>query len=96
MLTRINECHVGLELCFCFSSLALNFIAQHFIVLASPSDDVKPHNCSATPFSSTAVSLTWEFPTRNGTSKPGNYAVRESGNSKLYPLCKMKICYRAT
>lgn len=39
-------------------------------------DVVKPHNCTATPSSSTAVLLTWEFPTRNGTtSKPANYTI---------------------
>lgn len=76
MLIWISECHVGLELYFYFCSLALNFIAWHFIVLAFYSDVVKPHNCTATPSSSTAVLLKWEFPTRNGTSKPANYTVR--------------------
>lgn len=95
MLIWISECRVGLELYFYFCSLALNFIAWHFTVLAFYSDVVKTHNCTATPSSSTAVLLSWEFPTRNGTSKPANYTVRESGYSKLYPLCKTKICYQA-
>ncbi|XP_044164288.1 uncharacterized protein LOC122948449 [Acropora millepora] len=85
----------GAPLVFAFLVCVLTALLQEGKSEVTAGEDVvKPHNCTATPSSSTAVLLSWEFPTRNGTSKPANYTVRESGYSKLYPLCKTKFAIK--
>lgn len=65
--------HVHLA-CLFFVSV-LTALLRGVMSESTAKDVGKPQNCTATPFSSMAVFLTWDSPTSNGTNQPGNYTI---------------------